>query len=126
VVRAEQLVQSGRNWGDAVAAVPSLHVGGTVLFVLFTWSRVRKWWKPLLAIYPFLMMFSLAYGAEHYVSDGIAGALAAWLVHSVATRIERWRGRSREPDILESPPESTLETPCPPTPPPPATTPSSI
>jgi len=123
---AQQLVQSGRNWGDAVAAVPSLHVGGTVLFVLFMWSRVRKWWKPVLAAYPFVMMFSLAYGAEHYVADGIAGALAAWLVHSVATRIERWRGRSREPDILESPPESTLETPCPPTPPPPATTPSSI
>lgn len=122
---AQQLVQQGRNWGDAVAAVPSLHVGGTVLFVLFMWSRVRKWWKPLLVLYPFLMMFSLAYGAEHYVSDGIAGALAAWFVHSVATRIERWRADRRRPDIVESPPDSTLETPCPPTPPPPATTPSS-
>ena len=122
---AQQLVEQGRNWGDAVAAVPSLHVGGTVLFVLFMWSRVRKWWKPLLAIYPFLMMFSLAYGAEHYVSDGIAGALVAWLVHWLGTRVERWRDERRPPDIVEPPPASTLETPCPPTPPPPVTTPSS-
>jgi membrane-associated phospholipid phosphatase len=126
---AEQLVEHGRGWGDAVAAVPSLHVGGTVLFVLFAWSRVRKWWKPLLVVYPFLMMFSLAYGAEHYVSDGIAGALAAWLVHWVATRIERRRAERRgaedRTDTLEPPPDPTLETSCPPTQPPPVTTPSS-
>lgn len=126
---AEQLVQAGRGWGDAVAAVPSLHVGGTVLFVLFMWSRVKRWWKPLLAVYPFLMMFSLAYGAEHYVSDGIAGALAAWFVHWVATRIEAWRANRRDavpaPDTLETPPDPTLEPSCPPPAPPPVTTPSS-
>jgi PAP2 superfamily len=126
---AQSLVEHGRGWGDAVAAVPSLHVGGTVLFVLFTWSRVKRWWRPLLAVYPFVMMFSLAYGAEHYVSDGIAGALAAWFVHWVATRIEgrRERRRGADPgaDTLDSPPDSTLETPCPPPPPPPVTTPSS-
>jgi hypothetical protein len=122
---AQSLIEQGRGWGDAVAAVPSLHVGGTVLFVLFMWPRVNRWWKALLAGYPFLMMFSLAYGAEHYVSDGIAGALAAWLVHWLAGRIERWQERRRGLDILEAPPVSTLETSCPPTPLPPATTPSS-
>jgi hypothetical protein len=122
---AAQLVEHGRGWADNVAAVPSLHVGGTVLFVLFMWSRVNRWWRPLLLAYPFLMMFSLAYGAEHYVSDGIAGALAAWLVHWAAGRIERRRSRARGPDILEAPPGATLERPCPPTPPPPVTTPSS-
>jgi hypothetical protein len=123
---AGQLVNQGRNWADAVAAVPSLHVGGTVLFVLFFWSRVRRWWKPVLAAYPILMMFRLCYGAEHYVSDGIAGALAAWLVHWAAGRVERRRKPAASPDILESPRRSTLESPCPPTVQPPATTPSSI
>jgi membrane-associated phospholipid phosphatase len=118
-------VEHGRAWADNVAAVPSLHVGGTVLFVLFMWSRVNRWWRPLLAFYPFLMMFSLAYGAEHYVSDGIAGALAAGFVHWAAGRIERRRSARRGPDILEAPPGTTLETSCPPTPPPPVTTPSS-
>ena len=114
--------------------MPSLHVGGTVLFVIFMWPRVNRWWRPLLVAYPLVMMFSLAYGGEHYVADGIAGALAAWLVHCVANRIERRRaGRAARrnadlrPDTLESPPPQPepQETQCPPTRPQPATTPSS-
>lgn len=123
---AENLVEHGRGWGDAVAAVPSLHIGGTVLFVLFMWRRVNKWWRPLLVAYPILMQFTLTYGGEHYVADGIAGGLCAWLVHAMANRVERRRRNAgAPPDTLEPPPEQTLETPCPPTPPLPATMPSS-
>jgi hypothetical protein len=118
---AQELVEKGQGWGDAVAAVPSLHVGGTVLFVLFMWRRVNKWWRPLLAAYPILMQFSLTYGGEHYIADGIAGALCAWLVHAIANRIERWHNARKAPDTLEPPPDATLETECPPT----ATMPSS-
>jgi membrane-associated phospholipid phosphatase len=96
-----------------------------VLFVLFMWGRVNRWWRVPLAVYPFLMMFSLAYGAEHYVADGIAGALCAWLVHWAAGRIERRRKGRGSPDTLETPPDSTLESSCPPSTPLPATTPSS-
>jgi hypothetical protein len=130
---AESLVQHGRGWGDSVAAVPSLHVGGTVLFVLFMWSRLNKWWRPLLVAYPIVMQFSLTYGGDHYVADGIAGSLCAWLVHWLANRVERWRNRAAAPDTLEdrAPPaepaaETAQESPCPPTHPLPATTPSSI
>jgi membrane-associated phospholipid phosphatase len=35
-----------------------------------------------------VMQFTLAYGGEHYVVDGIAGALCAWGVHALATRLE--------------------------------------
>lgn len=130
---AQSLVQHGRGWGDAVAAVPSLHVGGTVLFVLFMWGRLNKWWRPLLFAYPFVMQFSLTYGGDHYVADGIAGSLCAWLVHWLANRVERRRNPAREPDTLEDrgPPEDSTAVPdqeseCQPTPPLPATMPSSI
>jgi hypothetical protein len=122
---AQTLVEHGRGWGDAVAAVPSLHVGGTVLFVLFMWRRVNKWWRPVLFAYPIVMQLSLTYGAEHYIADGIAGGLCAWLVHSVGNRIERQRARHVVPDTLEAPPDSTQESSCPPTHPPPGMTPSS-
>jgi hypothetical protein len=130
---AQSLVEHGRGWADAVAAVPSLHVGGTVLFVLFMWRRLNRWWRPLLVAYPFVMQFSLTYGGDHYVADGIAGALCAWLVHWLATRVERRRAGAAAPDTLEAPPEPTLEKLCPPTRPPavhnpglpPAATPSS-
>jgi PAP2 superfamily len=114
---------------DLVAAVPSLHVGGTVLFCLFMWRRLSKGWRPLLIGYPLAMQFSLTYAGEHYVADGIAGAVCAFFIHWLAGRIERWWQRRRgdepasRPDTLEKPPHLTLETQCPPTDPLPATTP---
>lgn len=122
---AALVIKAGQGGADAVAAVPSLHLGGTVLFVLFMWSRVNKWWRPVLVAYPVLMTFSLTYSGEHYVADCIAGALAAVLIHDLANRIERWRKRGRVPDTLGSSPVSTQESPCPPTRPLPAATPTS-
>jgi hypothetical protein len=101
---------------DQVAAVPSLHLGGTVLFCIFMWNRLSRGWRYVLVAYPFVMMFSLAYAGEHYVSDGIAGTLCAFLIHGAATRIERWRAARRAPDTLKPQPETTLESECPPTP----------
>lgn len=109
---------------DQVAAVPSLHVGGTVLFCIFMWSRLRRGWRWFLIGYPFVMMFSLAYAGEHYVADGIAGALCAWFIHWAATGVERWHRARHAPDTLETPSETPLESECPPTQPR-ETTPSS-
>jgi membrane-associated phospholipid phosphatase len=99
------------------------------------WRRVNRYWKVLLAAYPFLMMFSLAYGGDHYVVDGIAGALCAWFVHWGIGRIERRRRRRTLATTLESLPdqsetadsvtEQQQEIECPPSSPQPATTPSS-
>jgi hypothetical protein len=95
---AHQLWTQGYSAVDNVAAIPSLHVGGTVLFCLFMWSRLRAAWRPLLVIYPLLMQFSLTYTGEHYVVDGIAGALCAYLVHRAATLAERkYRDRTISP-----------------------------
>lgn len=127
---AHGLWTKGFSAADAVAAVPSLHLGGTVLFCIFMWRRVNKWWRPVLVGYPIVMMFALAYSGEHYVADGIAGALAAWLIHWLANRIERWRKRRPPPDTLDRSAdpapdrEPTQEFSCPPTPPPPAQLPA--
>jgi hypothetical protein len=122
---AHSLWTKGFSAADAVAAIPSLHLGGTVLFCIFMWRRVNKWWRPVLVAYPLVMQFSLTYAGEHYVADGIAGALCAWLIHWLAGWIERGRKPDEVPDTLEPPPDTTLESPCPPTHPLPATTPSS-
>jgi hypothetical protein len=113
---ARVLVDKGQSAVDLVAAVPSLHLGGTTLFVLFLWRRVNRWWRPLLVAYPLLMTFSLTYSGEHYVSDCIAGALCAVLVHAIANRVERRRMRTRAADTLdrEQPPVPGLENTCPP------------
>lgn len=88
---AETLLSKGQANVNLVAAIPSLHLGGTVLFAIFMWNRANRRWRPVLAVYPFLMTFSLVYSAEHYVADCVAGALAAVVVTVVAGRIERRR-----------------------------------
>jgi membrane-associated phospholipid phosphatase len=123
---ASALIKAGQGGVDEVAAVPSLHAGGIMLFSIFMWPRLNKWWRPLLLFYPLFMVFTLVYTAEHYISDCLAGWLAAALVALAARGIERWRKRRRRPDTLESPSETAVETSsCPPTRSLPATTPSS-
>ena len=63
--------------------------------------------------YPLLMMFSLAYAGEHYVADGIAGALCACLVSWLATRAERWWDRRRDEEEPPSTGQDAVEEPAP-------------
>jgi hypothetical protein len=120
---ARSLLDKGQGTVDPVAAVPSLHLGGTVLFMIFMWPRVSRWWRPVLIAYPVAMTFSLAYSAEHYVADCLAGTLAAIIICLAANRFERWRKRSRAADTLDThkPTDPNQELACPPT----ETTPSS-
>ena len=101
---AKALLDKGQGTADQVAAIPSLHLGGTLLFCIFMWPRVSKWWRPVLVAYPLVMTFSLVYTAEHYVTDCIAGALAAVLITYLAGRVERWRASRRQvADTLDEP-----------------------
>jgi membrane-associated phospholipid phosphatase len=124
---AQGLLDKGQGTVDLVAAVPSLHAGGTLLFVIFIWRRVRIWWKAVLVGYVIAMALALVYSGEHYLSDVIAGWLAAAAVSAVFGHIERRRKPAASLDRLQEPPHapaptaSRMENPCPPI----ATTPSS-
>jgi len=124
---AQGLLDKGQGTVDLVAAVPSLHAGGTLLFVIFIWRRVRVWCKALLVGYVVLMAVALAYAGEHYLSDVIAGWLAAAAVSAAFAFFERRAKGAGPVDTLEetqhdpAPTASRMETPCPPI----ATTPSS-
>jgi membrane-associated phospholipid phosphatase len=77
---ASAVLNTGQTSADLIAAVPSLHAGGIMLFTFFMWRRVSKWWRPALVAYNLLMAFTLVYSAEHYVSDILAGWLLAAVV----------------------------------------------
>jgi hypothetical protein len=64
--------------GNAVAAMPSVHIAVTVLIACALWPTWLRWFA---VVYIPIMAFTIVYGAEHYVVDclaGIALALAAW------------------------------------------------
>jgi membrane-associated phospholipid phosphatase len=67
------LFEKGQTYANNVAAMPSLHAGYSLLIVLYLWRLVPRWWRPLLALYPPAMAFSLVYTGEHYVVDCVAG-----------------------------------------------------
>ena len=67
------LFEKGQHYANNVAAMPSLHAAYALLISLYLWRLVPRWAKPILAIYPPAMAFSLIYGGEHYVVDCIAG-----------------------------------------------------
>lgn len=73
---------------NAMAAMPSLHMGITFALYLFARgiSRRLSW---LLLGYSLLMGFSLVYMGEHYAVDVIVGALCALLVYRVYTIHQR-------------------------------------
>ena len=88
--------QDALDWGNAVAAMPSLH-SAFALFVpafFLPWIR-QKWLKALLMVFPVLMLTSLVYFGEHWVIDGIAGFALVGLSFWFWNRVERWWRRER-------------------------------
>jgi membrane-associated phospholipid phosphatase len=67
---------------NAVAAMPSLHMGVTFAVYLFTRDVNRRLGRLLLA-YSVLMGFSLVYTGEHYAVDVLVGMAVAVLVYHV-------------------------------------------
>jgi membrane-associated phospholipid phosphatase len=93
------LFEKGEHYANNVAAMPSLHAGYALLLALFLWRLVPRWTRPLLALYPPAMAFTLVYGGEHYVVDCLAGwAYAAVVFFTVEFAFAR---RTRHVAMLE-------------------------
>jgi PAP2 superfamily protein len=101
VVSAQTLFQSGSEYVNDVAAVPSLHAAFPVLIMLFFWGMARGWQRVVLAAYPLAMGFTLVYGGEHYVLDVVLGWAYAVAVYALVTGIELVRGREPGASALE-------------------------
>jgi membrane-associated phospholipid phosphatase len=104
------VVKSSQSLANPVAAMPSLHAGFTLLIVLTLWKSARWWARIPLAAYPVLMGFTLAYFAEHYVVDILAGWVYAVCVYVavewVAARRAAARGRLAESAVNPVPAEA--------------------
>jgi hypothetical protein len=80
------------------AAMPSMHVGWSVLVGIYGFRAARSWWlKGFFAAHPFLMVLTVTATGNHYFVDAIAGAgaaLAAILLVSTVRRIPRRRAEA--------------------------------
>ena len=72
--------QHALDWGNAVAAMPSLHAAFSLFVPAFFLPRIKPiWLKVLVLCFPLLMLTSLVYFGEHWVIDGLAGWLLVGL-----------------------------------------------
>ena len=86
-----QAWDTGRDWANQVAAMPSLHSAFALFVVVFFWPWVRNpWARVAMLAYPLAMAVALAYFAEHYIVDAIAGWLLVGASFWLWNRIEVW------------------------------------
>lgn len=72
----------------AVAAFPSLHVGFQTL--VFLWMRrVWRWGGIVFGSIALTILIGSVVTGWHYLVDGIAGALIAWLCYALSSRAHR-------------------------------------
>jgi membrane-associated phospholipid phosphatase len=95
---AGTVVEGGYRYANDVAAVPSLHAAFALLVAVFLWPRRRKWLRPIVALYPVAMGFSLVYTGEHYVSDILLGWVYAVGAVFLVRALMRWRGGAKVTD----------------------------
>ena len=88
---AGQIISLGQGVVNQVAAIPSLHAGMTVTISLFFWPRVRNITRVFFIGYVSFMIFTLAYGGEHYLFDSLLGILYAVAVEIICRTWERFR-----------------------------------
>jgi membrane-associated phospholipid phosphatase len=100
--------ETGRDWANPVAAMPSLHAAFSLFLVVYFFPRVRRRWARLaLLSYPLAMGLTLVYLAEHWVIDLIAGWCCTGVAFGVWALIDRRRAsasdrRGRHGAALES------------------------
>lgn len=100
--------QNALDWGNPIAAMPSLHASFALIVPAFflPWIRPR-WAKALVLCFPVLMLVSLVYLAEHWVVDGLVGWLIVggsfWLWNRRESRVRAARAGAARAALGASP-----------------------
>jgi membrane-associated phospholipid phosphatase len=77
---------------DPYAAMPSLHVGWSLLIGLTVFRATSRTWLRAVALaHPVLMALAVTATGNHYLVDSLAGALVALLAFLAVDAWRRWR-----------------------------------
>lgn len=87
---AGSLIEHGYAYANNVAAVPSLHTAFALLVAITLWPVVPKWLRPVVAVYPIAMGFTLVYTGEHYVFDVLLGWVYTVAAVLAGRALMRW------------------------------------
>jgi hypothetical protein len=78
---------------DPYAAMPSLHVGWSLLAATAIFRATsRAWLRALAVVHPVLMALAVTATGNHYLADSLAGAAVAVVAMLVTTQVLRRTG----------------------------------
>ena len=87
--------ESGTGLINGISAMPSMHVGTSVLFAILGFSAGKKWLGYLMSAFAFLIFIGSIHLGWHYAIDGYAGAAIAIICWWVSGKIVDWDRRKR-------------------------------
>jgi membrane-associated phospholipid phosphatase len=87
---AGSLIEHGYAYANNVAAVPSLHTAFALLIAITLSPVVPRWVRPIVALYPLAMGFTLVYTGEHYVFDVLLGWVYTVVAVLAGRAVIRW------------------------------------
>jgi hypothetical protein len=81
------------------AAMPSMHVGWSVLIGIFGFRAARsRWLKTFFVLHPFLMVLTVTATGNHYFIDALAGIGAALIAVLIVAGTRQARRRAADAD----------------------------
>ena len=87
--------ETGTGLINGISAMPSMHVGASILFAILGFASGKKWLGYLLSAFAFLIFIGSIHLGWHYAIDGYAGAVVAVVCWWVAGKIVDWDRRQR-------------------------------
>jgi hypothetical protein len=95
--------ETGSGLVNGISAMPSMHVGTSVLFAILGWRSGKRWLAWGLTLFAALIMVGSVHLAWHYAIDGYVGAAVAFFGWWAAGRLVDWA----RPDLV-TPPRSAI------------------
>jgi hypothetical protein len=92
---------------EGISAMPSLHVGQSVLFILLALAWGKRWFKLFAIPFAATIFVGSVLLAWHYAADGYLGAAIAIGCWWLAGKLSRWQIAKNE--VLNSHPSSTQQ-----------------
>jgi membrane-associated phospholipid phosphatase len=87
--------ETGTGLINGISAMPSMHVGASILFAILGFSSGKKWLGYLMSAFAVLIFIGSIHLGWHYAIDGYAGAAVAVVCWWAAGKIVDWDRRKR-------------------------------
>ncbi len=83
---------SGKQFYNPYAAMPSLHQGWTIMIAVGIWWMTKSWWGRAIAVFlPIAMFVGITSTGNHFILDAVGGAVVMGVSFGITALIWRYK-----------------------------------